>query len=408
MKKQNNYMSNFSLKLYNLCQRYSFLRKLKFILYFIDWFLLIFIRKPKKKNCKRKKVFIMYNYAFGDGIVFLCSFKHLREIYSKKKYELTIVCQKGLQSIYESVKTFDNVIPYDLTRSTFNIKKRFGLFKLLRNEYYDIVIDPIGPNECTTNIFMSRALCADKKITMIDLSKGKSLCPKWMYKKIYSYIYINYEKNISLINYYCKLIQNLGLPNFNVKLEHFETPKLELNLPDDYYIVFPSASTHLKRWPIKDYAEIIRKINKKSKSKLLFCGTESDLDSINELKDEIKDIPFVDIVGKTNLLEFIAVIKNANFVITNDTSTYHIAVTNEIPVSIITGGYTYNKYVLYNFKNSEKYKKPYIIVSKMDCFNCDNCCNKLKKDSKLWPCLEKISVEDAWTVIEKMIDDNNK
>ena len=58
-------------------------------------------------------------------------------------------------------------------------------------------------------------------------------------------------------------------------------------------------------------------------------------------------------------MEFISVIKEAQFVVTNDTSTYHIAVTNEIPVTIITGGYTYSKYVLYNFKESNRYKKPY-------------------------------------------------
>ena len=30
-----------------------------------------------------------------------------------------------------------------------------------------------------------------------------------------------------------------------------------LELPKEYYIVFPSASTKLKRWPIQRYAEII-------------------------------------------------------------------------------------------------------------------------------------------------------
>ena len=405
MKKQNNYISSFSLKLYNICQRHPFFRKIKIILYFIDGFLLLFIKKPKKNSNKKKKVFIMYNYAFGDGIIFLCVFKHIRKIYNREKYELTIICQKGLQSIYENVDLFDSVIPFDLTKSTFSIFKRIGLFKLLRKQYYDIVIDPIGANECTTNVFISRALCADEKITMVDLSNDIILCPKWLYNSIYTKVYINKKKDLSLISYYGEFIKNLGLKNFRVKLEHFDSQNLKIDLPEKYYIVFPSASTEMKRWPIKNYAEIVKKIYSKTGMTLLFCGTKSDLGSIEELKKEIGDIPFVDIVGKTSLLDFISVIKKANFIVTNDTSTYHIAVTNEVPVTIITGGYTYNKYVLYDFKDANKFKKPYIVVNKMNCFNCDNKCSKLKKDDKLWPCLSTISVDDAWKVINKMIDE---
>lgn len=406
MKKKNSYMSSFSLKLYNICQRHPFFRKLKIVLYFIDWIILLFVKKPKKIKNNKKQVFIMYNYAFGDGIIFLCSFKHIRKIYNSNDYDITIICQKGLQSIYENLNVFDTVIPYDLTKSTFNLKQRFNLFKLLRKKHYDIVLDPIGPNECTTNVFMSRGLCADEKITMIDLSAGKSMCPKWIYNRIYTTIYVNKKVNLSLINYYAEFIKNLGFKDFKVKFEHIDSPKLKQKLPDNYYIVFPSASTQLKRWPVKRYADIIKKINSETNLTLLFCGTQSDYDSISELKKEIKTIPFVDMVGKTSLLEFISVIKNARFVITNDTSTYHIAVTNEVPVAIITGGYTYNKYVLYNFEGCDKYKKPYVIVNKMDCFNCDNCCCKLKKSDILWPCLDKITVNDAWKVIKKMIDDN--
>ena len=404
MSKKENYQSSFSLKLYNICQKYPIFREFKVILYFVDWFLLLFIKKPKKTNSKKQKVFIMYNYAFGDGIIFLCSFKHIRKVYPKDKYEISLICQKGLQSIYEEVGAFDNVIPYNLTKSTFNLKERYNLFKLLRKEYYDIVLDPIGVNECTTNVFMSRALCADKKITIIDKTVDKQLCPKWVYKRVYDDIIEVNEKNISLIKYYSLFIKGLGLKDFKVKLEPFNSRKLDIKLPKEYFIVFPSASTLLKRWPIDRYAEIVRRIHKKTKLPLLFCGTKSDLDSINELKELVKDIPQYDVIGKTNLLEFIEVIKRAKFVITNDTSTYHIAVTNEVPVAIITGGYTYNRYVLYDFEGKEKFREPYVIVHKMKCFNCDNRCPTLNEGNGLWPCLNDITVDYAWKIIEEMIN----
>lgn len=43
----------------------------------------------------------------------------------------------------------------------------------------------------------------------------------------------------------------------------------------------------------------------------------------------------------------------------------------------------------------------------MKCFNCQNRCKYLTSKNENWPCLEKITVEHAWKVIEKMIDDIN-
>ncbi|MBQ8891795.1 MAG: glycosyltransferase family 9 protein [Bacilli bacterium] len=402
--KKENYMSNFSLKLYNICQKYPIFRSFKVILYFVDAVLLLFIRKPKKVEQKKKEIFVMYNYAFGDGVIFLCSFRHIRELYPNSDYNITFICQKGLQSIYEDANIFDEVIPFNLTGATFNLKERFKLFKILRSKRYDIVLDPIGANECTTNVFMSRALCSYEKITILDKTISKQLCPKWLYKKIYTKIIEVNTPNLSLIEFYSEFLRGLGLNEFKVKLEPFKSRKIDIKLPEKYYIVFPSASTLLKRWPVERYAAIVKKIYEKTKMPILFCGTKSDLASIEELKELIADIPYYDIVGQTNLLDFIEVIKRAQFVITNDTSTYHIAVVNEVPVAIITGGYTYDRYVSYEFEGNNNFRKPYIIVNKMPCFNCDNRCVKLSTGNGLWPCLNDITVDYAWSIIEKMID----
>ena len=406
MKKQKEkYLSNFSLKLYNICQRFPFVRNLKVILYYTDIFLLIFIKKPKYKKNKKKEILIIYNYAFGDGIIWLCTAKHIRELYPRDNYNITLICQKGLNSIYENENIFDKVIGYDLTRSTYNIKTRFNLYKLLRSNYYDILLDPIGVAECTTNVFMSRAVVAEKKYTLLDTTLKDKMCPQKIYNKIYTEVFLINKKNISLIEYYASFLNKLGLNDFKVKLEGTSVKKFKINLPNEYYIVFPSASTKLKRWPIERYAEIIKMVHKKTSLPILFCGTSNDKESIEELKKLIKGIPSFDIVNKTSLLEFIEVIKRSKFVITNDTSTYHIAVTNQVPVTIITGGYTYDRYVTYDFEDKEKYRKPYIVVHKMQCFNCDNKCPKLKSNDKIWPCLDAITVDDTWKVVEKMINE---
>ena len=118
----------------------------------------------------------------------------------------------------------------------------------------------------------------------------------------------------------------------------------------------------------------------------------------------IKNAKYINCLGKSSVVEFIEIIRRAKFVITNDTGAYHIALSLEVPVSIITGGYTYDGFVAYNFKNN-KYKKPYIVTNQRECFNCNSNCKYLEDGQEKWPCLHAVTVDYAWNIVEKMIDD---
>lgn len=380
-----------------MVQKFS-LQRIKQIMYYVDRFLALFIKDTVYKKRNKKEIAVIYNLAFGDGIVFRSALDEFLKDYDNKKYSVTLFCQKGLGKLYTDIYNFSEIIELDFNAATINLKKRYNNIKMIKSKYYDILYDPVGANECFTNVLMSRCFLAKQKIGCIISSK-KIICPNHILKKTYTEV--KYLNESSLIGQYFEYFDKREKTHFL----KFNGIKPNINIPKDYYIVFPSASTDLKKWPIDRYAKIIRKIYKKTGLTLLICGTTADSLDYQKLCELISDVPYVNIVGETSLLEFIYVIKKAKFVVTNDTSTYHIAVTNEVPVAIITGGYTYNRYVEYKFDGNENYKKPYIIVHKMPCFNCDNKCTKINANDKIWPCLDAITVDYAWKIIEKMIDE---
>ena len=196
----------------------------------------------------------------------------------------------------------------------------------------------------------------------------------------------------------------LGIKDDEIKFHKVKEIKLNLDLPEEYYIVFPSASLDKKKWEYEKYGELIEKIYEKTKLPVVFCGTNSDLTDVSEVIKNIKNAKYVNYLGKSSVVEFIEIIRRAKFVITNDTGAYHIALSLEVPVSIITGGYTYDGFGAYNFKNN-KYKKPYIITNQRECFNCNSNCKYLKDGQEKWPCLHAVTVVYAWNIVEKMIDD---
>src|SRR5574344_152871 len=398
--KKESYISSFSLKLYNICQRVPFVRYLKIVLFLLDGLMLLVIKKPKNHFSNKKQLFVMYNYSFVYELIWLNEARELRKIYPSSHYKITLICQKGLNQFYESENVFDNVVGMDLTGSTCNLKKRFLLFKFLRKEYYDIVIDQIGVYECTTNVFMSMALVAGEKITILDTTLKGRMCPRWISNLIYTKIIEIDRHGLSLLEFYAEMIRGLGEKEYKVGLFGNRGTNIKFAIPDKYFIVFPSASTTLKRWPIANYVLLTELVYNKLQIPLLICGTDSDLASLDEFRKMLKDIPYVNVVSKTNLLEFIELVKSASFIVTNDTSTYHIAAINQTPVAIITGGYTYDRYVSYKFEEMNRYRRPCIIVKNKKCFNCDNRCKRLSKDDELWPCLSEITVPYAWKKIE--------
>lgn len=405
MNKKSSYYSKLFTFINDAILKNKSLRKIKKIYYYIDGIIMLFTGRPKKQITGKKKVILLFNLALGDGVMFMTVLKNIKNIYPKDKYEITLACQNGLNKLYEKMDIFDKVLPLKFTDSTVNLKNRIKTIKELRKEYYDIALDPVGIEEYSMNVLMTRVIHANEKIGIKNNAK-KMYCSKRICKKVYSKIIEIDNPSIHYIELYNEFFNKLGNKEFEVEFLELPSESVKEKLPEKYCIIYPSASTEFKRWPVERFADIAKKIFENTKLPIVLCGTEIDRTVNNKLKELIKDIEVIDMIGKTSILEYISLIKNAKYVVTNDTGIYHIATISQRPVAVIGGGYSYDKYLVYRFNGAEKYKKPYVICKKMDCFNCENRCIYCNEIDKTWPCLEKISVSEAWKIINKMIEEN--
>ena len=162
-KKEYSISKNF-LSFNQLLWKNPLLKDIRLLFFAIDDCLLIGSKTPGKEISPRKKVLVVYNMALGDGIMFYGVSHGLREVWPVDKFELTIVCQKAFKQLYEVSGIFDKVIPLDFSGAAVNLKKRKALFEKLRSVHYDVLFDPVGAEEPTTNVFVSRAAVADTRI----------------------------------------------------------------------------------------------------------------------------------------------------------------------------------------------------------------------------------------------------
>ena len=397
--KGNYSISKFFLKLNQMIWRKSYLQKIRGLYRYIDAVLLLFIPKPKKIFSKKKQVLIVYNLALGDGVLFLGAYDALKKVYPNEKYELTIACQKAFVQLYK--KRFDKILPLDFSGAVVNLKERFQLFKKLRAQAYDIIIDPIGSEDCSTNIWVTNAAVGNVKIGVVDNTLPHQCSAKLRHKIYTDVVEIN-QPRLHLIEYYVEFFNSLT-PESKVLAHPAELDSVALNfdLPDKYFIVFPAASMEVKRWPAERFAWVAVKIYELTGMPVVLCGTEHDRSKFNDFTKALNGrVPILDYIGKTNILEFCEVIGRAELVFTNDTSAYHIAVAKQRTTALIAGGYTYTRYASYHYSNLG-YKDPVLISHRMPCFDCNNHCKYT--DQLIFPCVELITREQAWDKIKKLV-----
>jgi ADP-heptose:LPS heptosyltransferase len=110
-------------------------------------------------------------------------------------------------------------------------------------------------------------------------------------------------------------------------------PTLKIN---NYIVINPNASDLRleRRWPQKNYIELIRELRSKYPEYPIFLiGNKAEMVYVEKIMtafESVKDV--ISFAGKTSFDELIAVINNARFMVTNDTGPLHIAYSVDTPV----------------------------------------------------------------------------
>lgn len=378
------------------------LQNIRLLFYYFDALILLFIKKPKKEFGKKKKVLIVYTYALGDSVIFYGVIPYIKKAFPGEKYDLYITCNSPYKELFETA--FDNVIAIPYSKASTSPKVRMEFLKRIRETYFDIAIDPIGCEECGPNVFAMNAVCANEKIGFLSAQDKKYQCPGWLRKKAYTNVHYFKEKNVHKTKYYANVASVIANEQVEPQLSSLPSKTTDFDLPERYIIINPSASIPVKRWPTEHFVNITANIYKLAQEPIVCCGTNSDAEVIDEYINSLTaDIPVFNIAGKTSVLQLIDVIKNADLVITNDTSIFHIAVMTQRPTCVVSGCYVYDEFLNYidNVKDSDIEKNLKILARKLECMNCNNSC-KYKFD-KTYPCVEEITEQEVVEAIEELL-----
>lgn len=303
------------------------------------------------KEIESKSLLLIRLDAIGDYVLFRNFIEVLKNNKQYKDYNITLLGNIAWKSIaIEFDSNFiDKSIWLDKNRFNKDLVYRYKKLNEITRRGYEIVLSPVYSREFFCVDTLVKQIYAKEKIGSLgELSNIK----KW-------------QKSIS-DNYYTKLVpaKNELMFEFSRNKEFFKNllqvnidirkptinlkPKsLDFDLPKNYVILFIGAGASFRRWDVEKFAIISNYLREKYNYQTVLCGGPDDIELAKEFAKHASG-DYLDLVGKTSLLDFLTVIYNGNLMVANETSAPHFAVALEMTkIFVISNGNHYGRFTPY-------------------------------------------------------------
>ncbi|MFY0673092.1 MAG: glycosyltransferase family 9 protein [Bacteroidia bacterium] len=136
-----------------------------------------------------------------------------------------------------------------------------------------------------------------------------------------------YNTRVPIMHTYLQMVRLLKAKTIVEKL--YPLKSNESPLVDGQYIVINPNASDLRierRWPLHNFKLLIEKLSfKYPEQKIVLVGAPNEAEYVSKLHSYFQESNIINTAGKTSFDELIALIQNAELVITNDTGPMHLA-----------------------------------------------------------------------------------
>ncbi|WP_435235571.1 glycosyltransferase family 9 protein [Psychromonas sp. PT13] len=297
--------------------------------------------------------------AIGDYVLFRNYIEELRKNEKYKNHSITLVGNIAWKSISEELDAefVNKFIWLDRNKFTRNFLYRYKKLREITSQGYELVLSPVYSREFFYGDFLVHIVNAKQKIgSMGDLSNitkwQKNISDKYYDRLIDadSRVLFEFDRNK-------EFFENFLLDKIDLQSPHISLPSLILpyKLPDNYAVIFIGASKSYRKWDVMKFVQIASFLKDKYCYEIILCGGPSDKEDAEIFKNNCQ-FPFLDLVGKTTLMELLYVIDNGSLIVSNETSAPHFGITLGMKnVFVIYNGKHYGRFTPYPQNITENY-----------------------------------------------------
>lgn len=329
-----------------------------------------------------RNIFIRGTNWIGDAVMTLPAVAAIRNTFPGAR--ISMLVKPWVAEIYHLCKDVDEVIPFQSLGHHSGIAGKIRLANELREKRFDMAI--LLQNAIEAAI-ISRL--AGIPIRAGYNSDGRGLLLTHSVQRTEAI------RKVHQIAYYLEMVKSLGCQSAGVSVylkPGMEYETLSEKLFDEHGIgrgnpligLAPGATYGpAKRWLPERFAAVADRLIDNFSAQIILFGSSDDRKS-TDLVEESSHYPLINLAGKTNLKEAIAVISRCNLFISNDSGLMHVAGALNIPTVAIFGSTN-------PITTSPVGKKSVVIYEGASCSPClkETCPTDFK-------CMEMISVEKVY------------
>jgi ADP-heptose:LPS heptosyltransferase len=377
----------------------------------VDFFLIYFTRCSKTKH----GLLIVRLDAIGDFFLWAESANAYRDLFPDT--HITLLGNNKWTLIAKKLNFWDEIIEIEIDKFYISPIYRFNIMKYLRNRGFEVAIQTVVSRRFSNEDLVMRAINASQKIGADGDHRNSSSLKMTIGNHWYNHlIQVHVRDDLSVVKLNNQFLEKLGVKKATGLDESIFSSITQkgsiknviekITLGVGYYIIFPGAGSLYRRWPIDRFQKISDLIYEHYGLKGIICGGAGEESLGMQIAYGKKDLQLINLVGKTSILELIELIKNARFVLGNESCGIHIAALVKTKNLCILGGGDFGRFVPYSDDFRYKITPPAAIYNKMECFGCNwkRPCYRFLKCDRLVPCILSISIDAVWIEVQKTIE----
>lgn len=355
----------------------------------------------KRRKDGRKWVVLVRCDHLGDLLCSISVLRHFLDYYHREGFSVALVVNQPYRKLAEKLLPFDRIIAI-LPKKTAESLYRTRVMMQLYSMKIEVLISLVA---CNIAFFIEIFSFAKvKHLTYIKRETEKLR----MFGKYYDF---RHERQIGVCiqDQQEKLFEKIT--GETASPERISLRKLLPDLapipdhPERYYLIFPGASTKKHCWKTAGFAFLIDAIRKDFPEYTpVILGSDPDRELEQKILSEIENSKDVlALCGKTDLKDLFAWVRDAKFVIGNDSAGIHLAAAWDVPsFSIIHGG------DFGSFLPNPYYRLDHPCYHWMDCFLCAGDCVDPEAEKVYRPCLQAITPNEVYTAVKEFLSGSHR
>jgi len=366
------------------------------------------------KNCSNYKelsICIVRLDAIGDYVLFRNFIESIKRSKKYDKHNITLIGNivwKDLAINLDAVFV-EHFIWVDRQKFINNLFYRRSKLNEITSFEYDVCISPVYSREFFYSDWIIREIPAKEKIGSAgDCSNIEPWQKRWSdlwFDRLMptnNALMFEFDRNREFFSQVLEL-DHTQLPGKPFITLNGLSPSNEILLPKKPYAVFfIGAFADFRKWPVKSFAQVASHLYVNFGYDIVLCGGPSDIDDA-EIFMTSCSFPVTNLVGKTSLVDLMFFLKQAQVMVSNETSGPHFAVALNVPyVFVVSNGNHYGRFIPYpKYISNEFYAIYHPDINEcLDEFN--HLCDEFGMGSTLD--IKEISVESVLSRINKELD----